>query len=305
MAQRQPFRIVSIENPAEVHVRDGQLLVIQDKGTATVPVRDIMTLVVCGPNIRISTMAQTMLAQSKVVTLFLGRNHHPAAMLLPAVGCVRQARVAKAQVDLSRRLKASLWQAIITRKIENQARALQILGLEGAEELFQCSEQVLPGDADNREGYAAKMYFQSLQPGLNRRVEDPLNSALNYGYAIVRALMAREVVCAGFMPAIGLHHCSQLNPFNLVDDLMEPLRPSIDLLAAEVYGTSYRLSRRQRAALREAGRLAVMVDERVIGLARSLRVTVRSFWDALSHEDSSLVKLPVTMPVELVDVVEE
>ena len=72
------FRIVSIENPAEVHVRDGQLVVIQDKGTASIPVKDIKVLIVSGPSIRMSTMAQTILANNKVVTLFLGRNHHPA-----------------------------------------------------------------------------------------------------------------------------------------------------------------------------------------------------------------------------------
>ena len=231
------YRIVSIENPAEAHVRDGQLVVIQNRGTVSIPVRDILVLVVCGPNIRMSTMAQTMLAASKVAMLFLGRNHHPAAMMLPTVGYSRQARVIQAQAAMSPCLCAELWQRIIVRKIENQARALAILGLEGAEELWACSQKVLPADADNREGFAAKRYFQYLQPGLNRREEDPLNSALNYGYAIVRALMAREVVCAGLAPALGLHHCSQLNAFNLVDDLMEPLRPSIDLLAASVAGS--------------------------------------------------------------------
>lgn len=237
------YRIVSIENPAEVHVRDGQLVVIQDKGTASIPLRDILVLVVCGPNIRMSTMAQTMLASSKIVILFLGRNHHPAAMMLPTVGYSRQARVAQAQAALSAHLRSELWRRIIVRKIENQARALAILGLEGAEELWSCSQDVLAADAGNREGYAAKQYFQYLQPGLNRREEDPLNSALNYGYAIIRALMAREVVCAGLVPSLGLHHCNQLNAFNLVDDLMEPLRPSIDLLAAGAAPPAHRCRR--------------------------------------------------------------
>lgn len=305
MGHRKPYRIVSIENPAEVHVHDGQLIVIQDKGTASIPVHDIMTLVVCGPSIRMSTMAQTMLAQRKVTTLFLGRNHHPAAMLLPTVGCVRQARVSQIQVSMAPDLRDRLWQAIIAQKISNQANALRILGLEGFELLQYCSEQVLPGDTDNREGHAAKLYFQFLQPGFTRRVDDPLNSALNYGYAIARAILAREVVCAGFVPSIGLHHCSQLNPFNLVDDLMEPVRPSIDLLAAEVAGSSCRLSRKQRASLREVGRLAVLMDGQPVCMVRALRILVRSFWNAVASADASLLKLPVTMPVQLVDMVEE
>lgn len=112
-------RIVSIENPAEVHVREGQLVVIQDKGTVSIPVRDILVLVVCGPSIRMSTMAQTMLAASKVVILFLGRNHHPAAVMLPTIGHSRQARITQAQAAMPPGLRSELWQRIIVSKIED------------------------------------------------------------------------------------------------------------------------------------------------------------------------------------------
>ena len=122
------YRIVSIENPAEVHVHDGQLVVMQDKGTATVPLRGISIIVVCGPNIRISTMAQTVIATNRIAMLFLGRNHHPAAMLVPEVGYARQARVVQTQASISPRLQSELWRRIIVKKIENQARALAILG---------------------------------------------------------------------------------------------------------------------------------------------------------------------------------
>ena len=305
MARHRPYRIVSIENPAEVHVRDGQLVVVQDKGTASIPVCDILILVVCGPNIRMSTMAQTMLANNKVATLFLGRNHHPAAMLLPMVANVRQARIAQLQASLAPSLRDELWRRIITQKIENQGNALAILGLEGAEELWACSREVLPADADNREGHAAKQYFQYLQPGLNRRVDDPLNSVLNYGYAIVRAVMAREVVCAGLLPSLGLHHCSQLNPFNLVDDLMEPLRPSIDLMAVGVAGKSVRLSRKQRAQLREAPRLVVHLDNATVSVAQSARILAQSLCAAIAHGDASLLSLPKAAPEELLPAIEE
>lgn len=298
-------RIVSIENPAEVHAHDGQLVVMQDKGTATIPLRDILIIVVCGPNIRISTMAQTVMATNKIAMLFLGCNHHPAAMLLPEVGYARQARVVQTQASASPQLRSELWRQIVVKKIENQARALAILGLEGAESLWASSHNVLPGDVSNREGYAAQRYFQYLQPGLNRRVEDPLNSALNYGYAIVRAIMAREVVCAGLAPALGLHHRSQLNPFNLVDDLMEPFRPSIDLLAVGVAGKTCRLSAKQRAALREAPRVAVRMDDDDVSIQEAARALVRSFREAIVEDEPSLLALPATVPTELLEIVEE
>ena len=299
------YRIVSIENPAEVHVHDGQLVVMQDKGTATVPLRDISIIVVCGPSIRISTMAQTIIATNKIAMLFLGRNHHPAAMLLPQVGYARQARVVQTQASTSPQLQSELWRRIIVKKIENQARALAILGLEGAETLWAFSHDVLPGDASNREGYSAQRYFQYLQPGLNRRAEDPLNSALNYGYAIVRAVMAREVVCAGLVPALGLHHRSQLNPFNLVDDLMEPLRPCTDLLAVGVAGRTCRLSAKQRATLRKAPRVAVRMDDDDVTVQTAARALVRSFREAIAADDPSLLALPTTVPTEFLEIVEE
>ena len=299
------FRIVSIENPAEVHVRDGQLVVIQDKGTASIPVKDIKVLIVSGPSIRMSTMAQTILANNKVVTLFLGRNHHPAAMLLPIVAHSRQARVIQDQASMSPHLRGELWRQIIVRKIDNQARALAILGLPGSEELWEHSLAVLPADADNREGMAAKLYFQYLQPGFNRRVEDPLNSALNYGYAIVRAVMAQELVSAGFEPALGLHHCSQLNPFNLVDDAMEPLRPSIDLLACQVAGKTSRLSRKQRSALREAVRLSVDLGGRKASVLGACRRMAESLRTAVRSGRQPVLALPTVRQVELMPVVEE
>ncbi len=139
---------------------------------------------------------------------------------------------------------------MVVSKIENQARALSILGLDGAEEVWSFSLGVCPGGPDNREGVAARCYFQHLQPGLNRRCRDPLNSALNYGAAIVRAAMARSLVVAGFVPALGIRHHSQLSAFNLADDIMEPLRPVVDILALEVVESSCELSRQQRSKLR-------------------------------------------------------
>lgn len=117
--------------------------------------------------------------------------------------------------------------------------------------------------------------------------------------------MAREVVCAGLTPALGLHHCSQLNAFNLVDDLMEPLRPSIDLLAAGVAGKTCRLSRKQRAALRGANRLSVGLENEVKPIADATNVIARSFRSAVLYEDPSRLILPVTQPVELLSMVGE
>ncbi|MBR1829716.1 MAG: type II CRISPR-associated endonuclease Cas1 [Atopobiaceae bacterium] len=291
------YRVVTIENPAEVHVQNGQLTITQDKGTASIPVKDIEVLIVSGPGIRMSTMAQTKLSQAKVVILFLGLNHHPAALTLPMVGHSRQARIMQTQAGMSPQLKAELWRLIVIRKIENQARVLAILGMPGAEEVWERSLLVLPGDADNREGDAAKRYFQYLHPGLNRRTEDPVNSALNYCYAIIRALIARELVAAGFSPALGLHHRSQMNPFNLVDDVMEPFRPCADLVVEGAAGRAVRLTRKQRTALRQVCFSLVLIDGRTVDVITAARLVAESLRKAILMDFAPAITLPTVLPI--------
>lgn len=220
------FRIVSIEHSSELHVANGQLRVVREDAECTIPLSDIIMVVCMGANIRISTMALGLLAESSIMVLILGRNHMPQSMVVPMVSNARQAKVTAAQVATTRRLRDEIWQRIVRQKILNQARALAIAGLDGAEAVSVYARCVLPGDKGNAEGAAAREYFQFLHPGLNRRCDDPFNSALNYGYAIVRALVARALVITGFIPAIGIHHRSQLNAFNLADDLIEPFGPS-------------------------------------------------------------------------------
>lgn len=297
------FRIVSIENPSELHVTNGQLLVEQESRSVTIPVNDMVMLVVSGPGIRMSTMAQSMLADNSVIILHLGKNHHPAALTVPMVANARQTKVAYEQVGATRELNDLLWQRIVTQKIENQARTLAILGLNGAEEVWEFSRGVLPGDADGCEGAAARAYFSHLHPGLNRRTDDPLNSCLNYGYAIVRAVIARALVTTGFIPCFGLHHHSQLNAFNLADDMIEPYRPCVDLIACEVLSTSNRLSKEQRSRLRQAVQQAVMMGDRKLSVLEAVEKGADSLYKAIHHNDPDLLELPVVIAPELVNLV--
>lgn len=113
-----------------------------------------------------------------------------------------------------------LWIQIISRKISNQARALSIMGLDNAENVAMYVSNINAENVDAMEALAAKEYFENYHEGLNRRVEDPVNSRLNYGYAVVRSSIARSLVAVGFHPTFGIHHDSQLNAFNLADDLI-------------------------------------------------------------------------------------
>ena len=124
------FRIVSIEHSSELHVTDGQLRVVREDAECTIPLADIIMVVCMGANIRISTMALGLLAESSVMVLILGRNHMPQSMVVPMVSNARQAKVTAAQVAMTRKLRDEIWQRIVKQKIANQSRALAIAGLK-------------------------------------------------------------------------------------------------------------------------------------------------------------------------------
>ena len=136
--------------------------------------------------------------------------------------------------------------------------------------------------------------------------DDPLNSALNYGYAIVRAMVARAAVTTGFIPAFGIHHRSQLNAFNLADDLVEPFRPVVDLVAVGVFGSSVTLSASQRADLRRVLHAAVAIDNfSDASVIDAIDVLVDSLKVALERSDESILRLPVVKAISYIDAVRE
>ena len=292
------MRIVTIEHPAEVHVHDGQLVIEQESGTASVPVEQVELLITYGPAIRISTMGQALLAERGVVTLLMGRNHLPQAMVIPMVANARMARVTAAQAALPADLADELWAAIIRRKIENQARAIELLGQGDASALWQLAGTVLAGDSLNVEGQAARLYFQMLHPGLNRRCDDPFNSVLNYGYAVVRAVLAWALVTSGFVPALGIHHHSQLNAFNLADDLIEPFRACVDVIAPSIVSASAKLDARQRHALRDVLWMRVLMAGRKVTVSQAVEEVADSLVRAVRDLDCTELRLPTLISPE-------
>ena len=162
--------------------------------------------------------------------------HLPNAVLLPMVRHSRHFKILKYQIEAGKPLQKRLWQQIVVQKIRNQALCLAYLELDGSEELMKMCKEVQSGDRTHVEAKAAAFYFKSLYGlGFSRGNDHIINAALNYGYAIVRGLIARSIVCYGLEPSIGVFHHSELNNFNLADDMIEPFRPLVDLYVAQNY----------------------------------------------------------------------
>lgn len=289
------FRTVEISNPAEIHIKEGQLEIITEEGTALIPIEDISQIMVHGANIRLSTMDLSILSQHKVALMTLDEKHLPTAIVLPFEGHARQSKLMHAQVNTDSEKYLSLWTQIISKKISNQARTLSIIGRDKAEQVAEYVNKINRKNVDIIESTAAKEYFSYYHEGLNRRVEDPINSRLNYGYAVVRSAIARSLVSVGFHPTFGIHHDSQLNAFNLADDLIEPYRAIVDLVANENIGSNVRLSKSERKEIAHVLHNACIVDGVKVNVLTAIDLMCESLKRIILDKSDENLKLPMIL----------
>ena len=173
----------------------------------------------------------------------------PTALVLPFSGYSRQSQLMHAQISFPAPKYRELWVEIVKKKIINQSRNLTLLGLDGSETVAEYAQKISCENADYTEAAAAREYFNFYHEGLNRRSDDPVNSRLNYGYAIVRSAIARALVITGFHPVFGIHHNNQLNCFNLTDDLIEPYCAIVDQTAYFHIGANEFLTKAERKSI--------------------------------------------------------
>ena len=280
----------------KITVRDDWIHVCSPQQEARVPIGDLYSVVVDNRQALLSMPALTQLAQAGVHVLLCDDKHLPCAELLPLTLHYRPLTVLQKQMALSQEFKDHLWQRIITAKIQNQAKALRLAGASGAkaQKLEDLSLHVLPGDSGNREAQAAKVYFPALFGlGFTRALEDVTNAALNYGYAILRSAVCKTLAGYGYSGILGLHHIGAGNPFNLADDLLEPLRPLVDLWTDnhcdDLFETLTRTNRRDLIGLVNH---VIRLDGKKMRVRYAIDRYVRSLTSAIEKQDAGLLLLP-------------
>lgn len=231
-------------NPAYLSVKNLQLVVkrtdpeTQQEVVRTVPIEDIGVVVLEDRQITITNVALDALLQNNCAVITCDEKHMPAGMLLPLEGNTIQSERFANQIDASLPLKKQLWQQTVQAKIRNQASVLKRLSDVEVGCMLAWANDVKSGDSDNLEGRAAAYYWKNIFPSLpgftrDREGEMP-NNLLNYGYAIVRAVIARALVASGLLPTLGIHHHNRYNAYCLADDIMEPYRPYVDELVVNI-----------------------------------------------------------------------
>ena len=229
-------RVLYFGNPAYLKVKNNQLIIEQPNNPkpAEACIEDIGVIVLDNPQITMSHAVITRLLENNAAIITCDDKHLPTGMMLPLEGNSLQSERFKYQIDATEPLKKQLWQQTISAKIRNQALLLGQVGLDNTA-MLRWSREVKSGDSDNNEAKAAAYYWRHLFSSkldyfYRDRTGEPPNNMLNFGYAILRSIVARGLVSSGLLPTLGIHHHNKYNAYCLADDIMEPYRPFVDKL---------------------------------------------------------------------------
>jgi CRISPR-associated protein Cas1 len=232
-------RTLYFGNPAYLKTRNEQLIIeMQDSGEVKeCPIEDIGLLILDHQQITITQALLAKLLVNNTAVISCDQTHHPSGMWFNLDGNTLQSQKFQAQIDASIPLKKQLWQQTVIAKIENQAALLKTRR-ENDKILLTYASGVKSGDSENNEAKAAAYYWKHIFPDFlefrRERYGPPPNNLLNYGYAILRAIVARSLTASGLLPTLGIHHRNQYNAYCLADDIMEPYRPFVDKVVCNI-----------------------------------------------------------------------
>lgn len=277
-------RTLHFSNPAHLSVRNDQLIVelkTEERSTHSVPIEDLGVVVLEHPQITLTSSVLTYLLANKVALLSCDDYYLPSGLFLPLDGHSEQTERMRTQLAASVPLKKQLWQQTVRAKIQNQAMVLEKLGHTNTR-LMRLQNDVLSGDSGNCEAVAASLYWDALY-GLSfvrsRGKESP-NGQLNYGYAILRSLVARALTASGIFPSIGINHRNKYNAFCMADDIMEPYRPYVDWLVLHLPETENceEMTREQKVELLKIPQMDVQIEGLKRPMFHAVSITTASLY---------------------------
>lgn len=271
--------VVETPLPVPVQGEDGEEIKTTSKA---IPIEDIGLLVIDHRQVTITQAVLSKLLANNTAVITCDDTHHPTGMMLSLDGHSLQAQKFTAQVNATQPLKKQLWQQTVAAKIKNQAAMLAFRRVEN-KILLSLAENVKSGDSENAEAQAAAYYWKRVFPEdldfRRERYGPPPNNLLNYGYAILRAMVARSLVASGMLPTLGIHHRNQYNAYCLADDVMEPYRPYVDYVVFQLVrqnGQYLDMNPAMKKALLEVPAMDVMIDGKKSPMMNAVQRTTAS-----------------------------
>ncbi len=297
-------------NPAYLSLRNGQMVLrlpqVEKNDTVstsfkkdaerTFPIEDLGVVILDDKRITVTQGLIECLAENNCALITCDSTHHPTGLLLPMEGNTLLGERSRYQVECSKPLRKQLWQQTVQAKITNQAANLKNLVQVENRNMLAWVGQVRSDDADNLEARAAAYYWKNIFPEfpdfVRGRFEEPPNNLLNYGYAILRAVVARSLVSTGLLPSLGIHHHNKYNAYCLADDIMEPYRPFVDSVVKHMitcYDNIEELTVEMKRELLSIPTIDVPINGQNRPLMVAVEQTTTSLFKCFSGESKRLI----------------
>lgn len=282
------WRTVVISNVAKLDYQIGYL-VVRGQETTRIHLNEIKTLIIESTAVSMTAYLLSELTKNKVKVIFCDEKRNPSSELLPCYGSHDTSLKLRNQIKWDEIRKKEVWTQIVKEKILQQAALLQSLSKEEYRMLVSYAEEMEFGDETNREGHAAKVYFNAMFGKQFTRTEEcPLNAALNYGYSILLSMFNREIVSNGYLTQLGLFHENMFNPFNLASDLMEPFRPIVDELVWKMKPECFE-TEEKREILQMVNREVSIAGRREM-LDNAVKIYCKSIFDVLEGNADAVIR---------------
>lgn len=282
------WRVVVITKRAKLDLQLGKMVVRSDE-TVKIVLSEISTIIIESTAVSLTTSLIAELAKRKIKVIFCDEKRNPSCELVNYYGSHDTSNKVRRQIVWKQSTKEAVWTEIVTEKIRKQKELLEALGKEEAVLLSSYLREIVWNDETNREGHAAKVYFNALFGMDFTRTEDNfVNAALNYGYSIILSAFTREVVANGYITQLGLFHDNMFNQFNLASDLMEPFRILVD---REVIGMKLlQFEHEEKMQLVNILNKEIQIDGKTQYVNNAIKIYCKSVFDALEEDDSSLIR---------------
>lgn len=285
------WRTVVLSHRAKVEYTMGYM-VVRSKETKRLFMDEVQLVIIETPAVSLTAVWLNECIRRKIKVIFCDERRNPAAEMIPYIGSSDSSRQIRQQIQWKEETKKKVWQAIIRAKIEGQQKHLLHRGLmEAASLLGEYRDAVESGDRTNREGHAAKVYFNALWGKLFSRREDRVeNSALNYGYSLLLSTCNREIAASGYLTQLGIFHDNTFNPFNLGSDFMEPFRPFVDRIVFDMELSAF--GPEQKIELLRLLSQIVLMDGKKTIMTAAIGIYCRSVLRSMEMEDPAEISFP-------------
>jgi CRISPR-associated endonuclease Cas1 subtype II len=282
------WRTVVISHSAKLDYQLG-FLVVRSENTTKIHIGEIHTLIVETTAVSITAALLCELMKKKVKVVFCDEKRNPSSELIPYYAAHDTSMKVRFQVAWEEDIKKAVWTEIVSEKIRKQAEVLEHLGKGESQMLYEYVEEMKFADESNREGHAAKVYFNAIfGMDFTRTAENSTNAALNYGYGIILSAFNREIAVNGYITQLGLFHDNMYNQFNLGSDFMEPFRPLVDKMVLQLEPQKFEHD--EKVYMLTLLQKEVQIAGRKEYVTNAIKIYTRSVFDALNEKDVSLIK---------------